>query len=122
MTFKSHLASLINQINNGLKLKKFCVYSKYFPYSQNFLLCLKNSGYIAGYKIESRNIYVYLKYFDNNLSVLPGITYVSRPSGKRYFKKNNIIPNGIYSTNLGIQMGYNLNVGGELLAYICPRA
>lgn len=97
------------------------MYSKYFPYSQDFLACLKNSGYIIGYKVENNYVYVYLKYFDNNISVLPGISYVSRPSSKRYFKKNNVIPNGIYSTNLGIKMGFNLIIGGELLAYICPR-
>lgn len=124
MTFKGHLAHLINQINNGIKLKKFSVRAKKFTYSFAFLHCLLTSGYILGYRIDLTTVEVHLKYLDDNSPVISRLKLVSGPSGRRFFKKHEIMPNGIYSTDEGFVLGSTLKNGirgggGELVAYVC---
>lgn len=120
MTFKKHLAQLINSINNGIRLKQFLVTSQNFPYAISFLRCLLEQGFIHGYRLENTNILIYLKYY-NGLSVLPGLKYVSKTSSRRYYRKSKLIPNGIYSTSAGINFGFKTRLGGELLAYVYPQ-
>jgi small subunit ribosomal protein S8 len=92
---------------------------------------LKNLGYVKNYKLISDDkqgvLRVYLKYDDNNKSVINEIARVSRP-GRRLYVTNNDIPrvkNGlgaaILSTSQGVMddvAAREAKIGGEVLCTI----
>ncbi|MEJ2519236.1 MAG: 30S ribosomal protein S8 [Desulfuromonadales bacterium] len=92
---------------------------------------LKNLGYIKNFKVVSDDLQgvlrVYLKYDDNNNTVIHEISRVSRP-GRRVYVKHNEIPqvkNGlgaaILSTSKGVMddaTAREAQVGGEVLCTV----
>lgn len=92
---------------------------------------LKEEGFINDYKIKKNNvqdiIVLSLKYGENKERVITGLKRISKP-GLRVYAKSNEIPrvlNGlgiaIVSTSKGIvtdKKARELNLGGEVLAYI----
>ncbi len=92
---------------------------------------LKNLGYIKNFKVVSDDLQgvlrVYLKYDDNNNTVIHEISRVSRP-GRRVYVKHNEIPqvkNGlgvaILSTSKGVMddaAAREAQVGGEVLCTV----
>jgi len=92
---------------------------------------LKEEGFIKDYEVlkgkPHRMIKVYLKYNEDNGSVLTGLKRISKP-GLRVYTQRNEIPRvmgglgiAIISTPKGVLTGqdaWRQGVGGELLCYI----
>jgi small subunit ribosomal protein S8 len=91
----------------------------------------KEEGFINDYEVlrgkPHRVIKIYLKYSDNNQSVISGLERVSKP-GLRVYVQQKEIPRvygglgiAIVSTSKGVKTGrqaWRLGVGGELLCYV----
>jgi small subunit ribosomal protein S8 len=92
---------------------------------------LKEEGFISDYEVlrgkPHRVIKIYLKFDENNLTVLSGLERVSKP-GLRIYVQRKEIPRvfgglgiAIMSTPKGVMTGqqaWRQEVGGELLCYI----
>ena len=92
---------------------------------------LLDEGYIVSYEEKQednfKDILIVLKYDENGESVIQGLKRISKP-GLRIYAKSEKLPrviNGlgiaIISTNKGIvtdKVARELNVGGEVLAYV----
>ncbi len=92
---------------------------------------LLDEGYITSYEEKEeeshKNIYIVLKYDENGESVIQGLKRISKP-GLRIYAQCDKLPKvisglgiAIISTNKGIvtdKVARNLNVGGEVLAYV----
>ena len=88
-------------------------------------------GYIAEYKLVDagsfKNIEISIKYDQEGQSVIQGLKRISKPGLRIYSTKDNLpkvisgLGIAIISTNKGIvtdKVARNLNVGGEVLAYV----
>ena len=92
---------------------------------------LKDEGYIKNYKVIKDNkqgiLTIYLKYDDENNTVITGIKRISKPGRRVYVKKDKIpkvltgLGINILSTPRGIltdKKARESNVGGELLCSV----
>ncbi|MEA3485645.1 MAG: 30S ribosomal protein S8 [Candidatus Aerophobetes bacterium] len=92
---------------------------------------LKKEGFIRGYRVRSREkkkmLEIYLKYSDTGERTITHLERVSKPSRRKYVKKDEIpkVLNGagicIISTPRGVvtsEEAQKLGIGGEVLCYI----
>ena len=90
----------------------------------NVLNVLIELGYINGYQLYKKKIFIFPKYFKGSI-ILKNISLGSKPSYKKYIKYKEINRNIYYdivvSTNIGILAGSNLykhKIGGKVLLEI----
>lgn len=131
MSMTDPIADLLTRIRNGsmAKLQKVDVPSSNMKVG--IVNVLKNEGFIKNYKLISDQkqgiLRIYLKYIDENDSVISEIKRVSKPGGRRYVKNDNIptVKQGlgiaILSTSKGLmtdKVAREVGVGGELICTV----
>ncbi|MFH2011797.1 MAG: 30S ribosomal protein S8 [Pseudomonadota bacterium] len=124
-------ADMLTRIRNANKAKFKKVDMPSSNLKVNVAKILKDEGYIKNYKVIKDNkqgiLTIYLKYDEENNSVITGLKRVSKP-GRRIYVKNDKIPKvltglgiNILSTPKGIltdKKARESNVGGELLCSV----
>lgn len=126
------IADFLTRIRNGLMSKSKTVKVPQSKMLQWISEILKRKGFIEKFDIESHDngrkfLIIYLRYDENNVSVIDKIVRVSKP-GLRVYKNYKDIPrirNGlglaIVTTSKGVMTGgeaKKLRVGGEIVCYI----
>lgn len=131
MLITDPIADMLTRIRNAIAAKHTDVS---IPASKEKLAIAKillDEGYIVSYEEKQednfKDILIVLKYDENGESVIQGLKRISKP-GLRIYAKSEKLPrviNGlgiaIISTNKGIvtdKVARELNVGGEVLAYV----
>lgn len=124
-------ADMLTRIRNANKAK----FKKVDMPSSNLKVSvakiLKDEGYIKNYKVIKDNkqgiLTIYLKYDDENNTVITGLKRISKPGRRVYVKKDKIpkvltgLGINILSTPRGIltdKKARESNVGGELLCSV----
>jgi small subunit ribosomal protein S8 len=125
------IADLLTRIRNGAmaKLQKVDIPSSNMKVG--IVNVLKNEGFIKNYKLISDQkqgiLRIYLKYIDENDSVISEIKRVSKPGGRRYVKSDCIpkVKQGlgiaILSTSKGLmtdKVAREAGLGGELICTV----
>jgi small subunit ribosomal protein S8 len=125
------IADLLTRIRNGAmaKLQKVDIPSSNMKVG--IVNVLKNEGFIKNYKVISDQkqgiLRIYLKYINENESVINEIKRVSKPGGRRYVKSGEIpkVKHGlgvaILSTSKGLltdKVAREAGVGGELICTV----
>ncbi|WP_428066559.1 30S ribosomal protein S8 [Candidatus Proelusimicrobium volucris] len=126
------IADFLTRIRNANMKKKERVDIPFSKIKTEIARVLKEEGYISNYKAihnETKGgfVRVFLKYTDDNLSVIQGLKRVSRP-GRRVYSSYTDIPTvrgafgtSILSTSKGIMTDAKAReekVGGEVLCQI----
>lgn len=124
---KKKFLGIISSIKNGQSVNKPFVKQKTKKNYEMLLNILWDEGYILGYKSESNEILVYLKYNKDKSPVITNFKIISKSSLKVYYSvkqlwKFNVNQNlMILSTNLGL-LSLNsckkLGIGGEPILII----
>lgn len=124
---------LVNNINNSLKKKHKTLNFKYSTLVFKILNILESKGFIKGFKIidnslkEEKQIIVFLKYLNTNVSAINSLKCVSTTKQKVFLKKQFLVFSNlnsevfILSTNRGILTSSDAvknNIGGEVLLKI----
>ncbi len=131
MSMTDPIADLLTRIRNGAmaKLQKVDVPSSNMKVG--IVNVLKNEGFIKNYKVISDQkqgiLRIYLKYINDNDSVITEIKRISKPGGRRYVKSDEIpkVKQGlgvaILSTSKGLltdKVAREAGVGGELICTV----
>ncbi len=131
MSMTDPIADLLTRIRNGAmaKLQKVDIPSSNMKVG--IVNVLKNEGFIKNYKVISDQkqgvLRIYLKYINENESVITEIKRVSKPGGRRYVKSSEIpkVKHGlgvaILSTSKGLltdKVAREAGVGGELICTV----
>lgn len=131
MSMTDPIADLLTRIRNGAmaKLQKVDIPSSNMKVG--IVNVLKNEGFIKNYKLISDQkqgvLRIYLKYINENDSVISEIKRVSKPGGRRYVKSDKIptVKQGlgiaILSTSKGLmtdKTARETGVGGELICTV----
>lgn len=124
------IADMLTRIRNALRAKHETVSVPASKEKMEIARILLEEGYITSYEIVDagnfKNINIVLKY-DEQGSVIQGLKRISKPGLRIYAQKDKIpyvisgLGIAIISTNKGImtdKKARELNVGGEVLAYI----
>jgi small subunit ribosomal protein S8 len=131
MTVSDPIADMLTRIRNAIMARHDFVPVPASRMKLSIAKILKEEGFISDYEVlrgkPHRVIKIYLKYGDNNQSVLSGLERVSRP-GLRVYVQRKEIPRvygglgiAILSTPQGLMTGkkaWRLGIGGELLCHI----
>lgn len=125
------IADMLSRIRNALKIKKIHVDVPASRIKAQIARILREGGYISNVKYIDDGlqgkIRIYLKYTDNNESVIEGLKRVSKPSRRVYVNKGTIprvmggYGTAVISTSKGIITDKDcrdLGVGGEVLCHI----
>ncbi len=125
------IADMLSRIRNALKIKKLHVDVPASRIKAQIARILREGGYISNVKYIDDGlqgkIRIYLKYTDNNESVIEGLKRVSKPSRRVYVNKGTIprvmggYGTAVISTSKGIITDKDcrdLGVGGEVLCHI----
>lgn len=131
MSMTDPIADLLTRIRNGAmaKLQKVDIPSSNMKVG--IVNVLKNEGFIKNYKVISDQkqgvLRIYLKYINENDSVITEIKRISKPGGRRYVKSDEIpkVKHGlgvaILSTSKGLltdKVAREAGVGGELICTV----
>lgn len=131
MSMTDPIADLLTRIRNGAmaKLQKVDIPSSNMKVG--IVSVLKNEGFIKNYKVISDQkqgiLRIYLKYINENDSVITEIKRISKPGGRRYVKSDEIpkVKQGlgvaILSTSKGLltdKVAREAGVGGELICTV----
>ena len=131
MTISDPIADMLTRIRNAIMAKHDFVLVPTSKIKLGIARILKEEGFIGDYEVlkskPHRVIKIYLKYRDNNQTVLSGLERVSKP-GLRVYVQREEIPRvygglgiAIVSTPKGIMTGHQAwrqGIGGELLCYV----
>ncbi len=131
MTVSDPIADMLTRIRNAIMVRHDSVLIPASKMKLAITRILKNEGFITDYEVlkdrPHRVIKIYLKYDENNQSVLSGLERVSRP-GLRVYVQQKEIPRvygglgiAIVSTSKGVMTGHQAwrqEIGGELLCYV----
>jgi small subunit ribosomal protein S8 len=131
VTVSDPIADMLTRIRNAIMVRHDSVLIPASKMKLAITRILKNEGFITDYEVlkdrPHRVIKIYLKYDDNNQSVLSGLERVSRP-GLRVYVQQKEIPRvygglgiAIVSTSKGVMTGHQAwrqEIGGELLCYV----
>ncbi|MFH1136297.1 MAG: 30S ribosomal protein S8 [Pseudomonadota bacterium] len=131
MCMTDPIADLLTRIRNSLTARHERVDMPSSKVKVNISRILKDEGYIKNFKVIKDNkqgvLRIFLKYNDQNKSVIKGLERVSRPSRRIYVGADEIPPVlsglgvGIISTSKGIisdREARRLNVGGEMICSV----
>ncbi len=132
MTMSDPIADMLTRIRNANTAKHDTVDVPASKMKISIAEILVNEGYIKSYELVDdgnfKNIHITLKYGANkNEKIINGIKRISKP-GLRVYANAEDMPKvlgglgiAIVSTNKGVvtdKEARNLNVGGEVLAYV----
>ncbi len=131
MTLSDPIADMLTRIRNAIMARHDFVLVPSSRTKLSIARILRDEGFISDYEVlrgkPHRVIKVYLKYGDDNQSVLSGLERISKP-GLRVYVQRKEIPRvygglgvAILSTPKGVMTGqkaWRLGIGGELLCYI----
>jgi small subunit ribosomal protein S8 len=125
------IADMLSRIRNALKIKKMHVDIPASRIKAQIAKILRDGGYISNVKYIDDGlqgkIRIYLRYTENNKSVIEGLRRVSKPSRRVYVNKGTIprvmggYGTAIISTSKGVVTDKDcrdLGVGGEVLCHI----
>lgn len=125
------IADMFTRIRNALMAKHDKVKIPLSKIKTEIATILKSEGYIRNFKlIKNRNnglISIYLKYDEDNCSVIHGIKRGSKPGNRLYVGRDEIpqvlngLGIGLISTSQGIltdRACRKAGIGGEALGYI----
>ena len=131
MTFSDPIADMLTRIRNAIMVRHDNVLVPTSKMKMSIAKILKEEGFIHDYEVvrgkPHREIKIYLKYGEQNETVITGLKRVSKPGLRVYVQRTEIprIFNGlgtaIVSTPRGVMTGQQARykkVGGELLCYI----
>ncbi len=131
MTISDPIADLLNRIRNAIMVRHDFVLVPSSKMRLAITRILKDEGFIKDYEVlrgkPHRVIKIYLKYDENNRSVVTALERVSKP-GLRVHVQQKEIPRvygglgiAILSTSKGLMTGqqaWQEGIGGELLCYV----
>ncbi len=131
MTISDPIADMLTRIRNAIMARHDFVPVPASKMKLSIARILREEGFVSDYEVlrgkPHRVIKIYLKYGDNNQSVVSGLERVSKP-GLRVYAQRKEIPRvyggmgiAILSTPSGVMTGrkaWRLGVGGELLCYV----
>ena len=124
MIITDTLSNLFSKIKNGYLANKSKITNQKSKQIINILNIFVKEGFIRSYKIDSNQLYIYLKYRKNK-SVIIELKRLSKPGKRLYINNKDLYKKkrGIYilSTSMGLVtdlQAKQLNVGGELLCII----
>ncbi len=131
MTNSDPIADMLTRIRNAIMARHDFVLVPASRMKLSIARTLKEEGFINDYEVlrgkPHRVIKIYLKYDENNQSLLSGLERVSKP-GLRIYVQRKEIPRvfgglgiAIMSTPKGVMTGqqaWRQEVGGELLCYV----
>lgn len=124
MIITDTLSNLFSKIKNGYLSNKSKITHQKSKQIINILNIFVKEGFIRSYKIDSNQLYIYLKYRKNK-SVIIELKRLSKPGKRLYINNKDLYKKkrGIYilSTSMGLVtdlQAKQLNVGGELLCMI----
>lgn len=125
------IADMLTRIRNAKRVKKREVNIPSSRMKVEIAKIMKEEGYINNFKVVDDNkqgiLDIYLKYSEDNESVIKGMEKVSKPGRRIYRDKENIpeVLGGlgivVVSTSQGIFTGEKCRekgIGGEILCYI----
>ena len=125
------IADMLTRIRNAIQVKHDTVSIPASNEKRAIAKILLEEGYITSYEVVTegnwKNILITLKYDENGESVIQGLKRISKPGLRIYAQKEKLprvisgLGIAIISTNKGIvtdKVARNLNVGGEVLAYV----
>jgi small subunit ribosomal protein S8 len=125
------IADFLTRIRNALTARHERVDLPSSKIKVNIARILKDEGYIKNFKVIKDNkqgvLRIFLKYNDENKSVIKGLQRVSRPSRRVYVGADDIPPVlsglgvGILSTSKGLlpdREARRQNVGGEMICSV----
>ena len=125
------IADMLTRIRNAIMARHDFVLVPASRMKLSIARTLKEEGFIGDYEVlrgkPHRVIKIYLKYDDNNQTVLSGLERVSKPGLKIYVQRKEIprvfggLGIAIMSTPKGVMTGqqaWRQGVGGELLCYV----
>ena len=131
MCMTDPIADLLTRIRNALTARHERVDLPSSKVKVNIARILKDEGYIKNFKVIKDNkqgvLRIFLKYNDENKSVIKGLKRISRPSRRVYVGADDIPPVlsglgvGIISTSKGLlpdREARRLNVGGEMICSV----
>lgn len=131
MRLTDPIADMLARIRNALMVKHAEVSIPYSKMKESIANIFKEEGYIKNFRIvengNKKDIIVYLKYNENNESVIRGLKRISKPGRRVYVNTKNLtlvlggLGNGIISTSSGIKTVKEClqnKVGGEYLCQI----
>ena len=125
------IADMLTRIRNAIMARHDFVLVPASRIKLSIARTLKEEGFISDYEVlrgkPHRVIKIYLKYDENNKTVLSGLERVSKPGLKIYVQRKEIprVFGGLgiatMSTPKGVMTGqqaWRHGVGGELLCYV----
>ncbi|MBA7499722.1 30S ribosomal protein S8 [subsurface metagenome] len=131
MTNSDPIADMLTRIRNAIMARHDFVLVPASRMKLSIARTLKEEGFINDYEVlrgkPHRVIKIYLKYDENNQSVLSGLERVSKPGLRMYVQRKEIprvfggLGIAIMSTPKGVMTGqqaWRQEVGGELLCYV----
>jgi len=131
MTNSDPIADMLTRIRNAIMARHDFVLVPASRMKLSIARTLKEEGFINDYEVlrgkPHRVIKIYLKYDENNRSVLSGLERVSKPGLRMYVQRKEIprvfggLGIAIMSTHKGVltgQQAWRQGVGGELLCYV----
>ena len=131
MTISDPIADMLTRIRNAIMARHDFVLVPSSRMKLSIARILREEGFINDYEVlkgkPHRVVKIYLKYSDNNQSILSGSERVSKP-GLRVYVQRKEIPRvygglgiAIVSTPKGVMTGqqaWRQGLGGELLCYV----
>jgi len=131
MTNSDPIADMLTRIRNAIMARHDFVLVPASRMKLSIARTLKEEGFINDYEVlrgkPHRLIKIYLKYDENNQSLLSGLERVSKPGLRMYVQRKEIprvfggLGIAIMSTPKGVMTGqqaWRQGVGGELLCYV----
>ena len=131
MTVTDPIADMLTRIRNAIMARHDYVLVPTSRMKLSITRILKEEGFINDYEVlkgkPHRVIKIYLKYSDNNQSVISGLDRISKPGLRVYVHKKEIprvyggLGIAIVSTSKGVMTGqqaWRQGLGGELLCYM----
>lgn len=131
MAVTDPIADMLTRIRNALMARHDIVLVPASREKLSIARILKEEGFINDYEVlrgkHDRTIKIYLRYYDDNRSVILGLKRVSRPGLRTYVQRKEIprvyggVGVAIVSTSRGVRTGQQarrMGIGGELLCYI----
>ena len=131
MTVTDPIADMLTRIRNAVMARHDFVLAPASRIKLAIARILKEEGFINDYEVlrgkPHRVIKIYLKYDNNNQSVISGLERVSKPGLRVHVQQKEItrvyggLAIAIVSTSKGVKTGqqaWRQGVGGELLCYV----
>ncbi|VAX76798.1 30S ribosomal protein S8 [Buchnera aphidicola] len=129
MSMQDPIADMLTCIRNGQRANKIYIIVPFSKIKENIIRVLKYEGYVYNYQIKKNDnwtLKVFLKYF-NGQAVIENISRASRPSLRKYCKKNtipvvmNYLGIAVISTSRGVmtdRIAREKGLGGEVICYV----